>query len=795
VPDSRPSFKEIFREIPFWILLVVTIAYFYRPLFLGETFFFRDIYNHIYPQKRLFAELVLSSQLPLWDPYRHGGQPFLANMNNSVLYPSNLLYLIMPTVTALNIDIVLHIGLAALATYVLARMLGFNPFAAAASGLIYAFSGPSLSLPNIWPYAALHPPLILLFWHLFCLENNKRWFFLTVLFGAIQIFAGHPEMTAITFAILIIWTFAFPYQGNFFARIMHLLLAMIAIFATAAIQLIPMAELVQHSSRSQGIRPDTFFAWSVNPKRYPELVFPNFLGSVYSLSPGDQWGLALEELATPYILSLYFGIPALMLAVMGALNKNSTPEFPRRIRIVLLILGAFSFIAMAGRHIPGFRELIIAIPAITIFRYPVKFILLAVLPISLLAGFQLHCLIQNSELRNLRIPLAVASFIATCLGLLSIFLFVFPAMSAHFLSGYFPGGGYPALNGIRTSTLHTAAVSILFTLFLSLVSMRNQPKFNVLLCCLIGLDLMIAGSDVNHFAPREFFTDAPSLARYIKTQIEDGKLYRTPDYGSVKIRSSDSVVADRWRLEMLSNYTASMYGIAVVFHEDYDWLESKRMEALSQKMRQLPWQQRKPVLTSADVRFILTADELKLPGVHLVQVIKNSTSAPYFLYRNEGCGGQPFFVPNSLIEPDTKQILKMITSPNFDPCTTLVLEESTVGVGIHGTANAFVKLINTSANSTSHSIVTDKPGFLVFSEPSIPGWKWTIDGWTVNAVRANFAFQAVAVPAGKHQVDRIYRPASFVIGSAISLITLVSLALTSVTKKTIRVPNEIAEPI
>jgi hypothetical protein len=219
------------------------------------------------------------------------------------------------------------------------------------------------------------------------------------------------------------------------------------------------------------------------------------------------------------------------------------------------------------------------------------------------------------------------------------------------------------------------------------------------------------------------------------------------------------------------------------------------MEALSQKMRQLPWQQRKPVLTSADVRFILTADELKLPGVHLVQVIKNSTSAPYFLYRNEGCGGQPFFVPNSLIEPDTKQILKMITSPNFDPCTTLVLEESTVGVGIHGTANAFVKLINTSANSTSHSIVTDKPGFLVFSEPSIPGWKWTIDGWTVNAVRANFAFQAVAVPAGKHRVDRIYRPASFVIGSAISLISLVSLALTSVTKKTIRVPNEIAEPI
>jgi hypothetical protein len=794
VPASRPSFNEIFREIPFWILLVVTIAFFYRPLFLGETFFFRDIYNHIYPQKRLFAELVLSGQLPLWDPYRHGGQPFLANMNNSVLYPSNVLYLIKPIVTALNIDIVLHIALAAAAAYMLARVLGFNQFAAACSGLIYAFSGPTLSLPNIWPYAALHPPLMLLFWHLYCLENNKRWFLLTVLVGVIQIFAGHPEMTAITFAIIFLWTLIYPYQANTTARILHFLLLLIAVLATAAIQLIPMAELVQHSSRSQGIRPETFFAWSVNPKRFPELIFPNFLGSVYSLSPLDQWGLGLEELATPYILSLYFGMPALILAVMGSVNRLATSEFPRRIRILLLMLVIFSFVVMAGRHIPGFREFIIRVPALTIFRYPVKLILLAVLPISLLAGFQLHCLIQNSELRQLRIPLAIASFIATCLMLLAIFLFVFPAISAHFLSGYFPGGGYPALKGMQASILHTAAVSILFTLFLSLASMRNQPKFNVLLCFLIGLDLLAAGSEVNHFAPREFFTDAPSLARYIKTEIKDGKLYRSPDYGSVKIHSKDSVVADRWRLEMLSNYTASMYGIPVVFHEDYDWLESKRMEALSQKMRLLPWQQRLPVLTSAGVQFILTSDELELPGLRLIQVIRNSSNPSYFLYRNNSCAGNSFFVPNSIIESDSRKLLKMITNPNFDPCTTVLIEESTIGAGIHGVAKASVKLIRATANSTSHSIVSDKPGFLVFSEPFIAGWKWTVDGWTVNAVRANFAFQAVAVPAGKHEVNRSYMPASFVVGSAISLIAFVSLTVASVTKKTINVTSEIAEP-
>ncbi len=794
MPDLRISLKKIPREIPFWILFAVTIAFFYRPLFLGETFFFRDLYNHIYPQKKLFSELVLSGQLPLWDPFRHGGQPFLANMNNSVLYPSNLLYLILSPITALNIDIVLHVALAALCAYTLARVLGLNQIAAAVSGLIYAFSGPALSLPNIWPYAAFHPPIILLFWHFYCLENNKRWFVLTVLIGAIQVFAGHPEMTALTLATLLAWTLVFPYQGDLIRRLARLFLLGIAILATAAIQLIPMAELVQHSSRTHGIRPDAFFAWSVDPKRYPELLFPGFLGSVYSFSKNDQWGLAFEELGTPYILSLYFGVPALVLAIMGGFNKIYNNEFPRRIRILLLILVAFSFLAMGGRHVPGFRKLIEVIPVITIFRYPVKFVLLAPLPLALLAGFQLQQLMQTSERRDLRIPITVVWIIAGSTALLMGFLMIFPSISSHFLWTYFSSDGNAALRGIRSSTLHTAAVSILLALCVTLTTMRNQPKLNTLLSFLIGFDLLLSGSAVNHFAPREFLTDVPALATSIRKEIGDGKLYRTPDHGSVKILSNDIVLANRWRLEMLSNYTASMYGIPVVFHEDYDWLEVERMVKLAQNLMQLPWERWLPVLSSAGVRFILTSDRIRIPGLRLVQVIGNSSNTPYFLYRNEGCAGRVFFVSNSDIEPDSNKLLNTITNPGFDPCTTLLLEKSTVGTGAHASANASIRLNKATSDATSHLVITDKPGFLVFSEPYSPGWKWSIDGWTVQAVRANFAFSAVAVPAGKHQVDRIYRPASFRVGCAISFIALTSLTLTSVIKKTIKLPNEIIAP-
>lgn len=790
----RPSFKEIFREIPFWGLLLVTIAFFHRPLFFNETFFFRDIYNQIYPQKKLFSELVLSGQFPLWDPYRHGGQPFLANMNNSVLYPSNLLYLFLSPVTALNIDFVLHVALAALSAYLLARVLGFNKIAACASGIIYAFSGPSLSLLNIWPYAAFHLPLIFLFWHLYCLEKGRRWFVLAVLVGVIQIFAGHPEMTAMTFASLVVWTFVFPYEGKMIPRIATLFLLFIAILAAAAIQLVPMMELVSHSGRSHGIRPDVFFAWSVNPKRYPELFFPNFLGSVYSLSKSNQWGMSFEELGTPYILSLYFGISALSLAIMGGLNKSSNYEFPRRIRIALLILIAFSFIAMGGRFVPGFRKLVEVVPVITIFRYPVKFILMALLPVALLAGFQLHHLMQTSADRSLRIASAILSFIATSFALLLIFLIAFPSLSSHLLGTYFSNDGNAALKGIRGSVLHAAAFSILLTLCIALASYRKQANLNGTLLLVIGLDLLLSGSVVNHYAPREFFTDVPDLAIFIKKQIGDGKLYRTEDhfFSNYKVVSEDVVFSDRERLETLSNYVASMYGIPVVFHEDYDWLENDRISKLSQKFQRFRWERRLATLSAAGVRFVLTSDEIRIPGLPLVQIITNPNNIRYFLYRNATCTGKVIFASNSMIEPDSDKLLNILTNSNFDPCTTIVLEHSTVGAGAHANANASIKLISSTASSSSYQVITDKPGFLIYTEPYIPGWKWIVDGWRVEPVRANFAFQAVAVPAGKHQIDRTYWPGSFVIGSAISLTALVFLSIGCAIRKTSKVPNELA---
>jgi len=69
----------------------------------------------------------------------------------------------------------------------------------------------------------------------------------------------------------------------------------------------------------------------------------------------------------------------------------------------------------------------------------------------------------------------------------------------------------------------------------------------------------------------------------------------------------------------------------------------------------------------------------------------------------------------------------------------------------------------------------ESAGYIVISNAAWRGWRAYVDGGAVKPLRANHAFLAVHVPAGRHEVDLRYLPASFVRGRAVSVATLVLL--------------------
>jgi hypothetical protein len=73
----------------------------------------------------------------------------------------------------------------------------------------------------------------------------------------------------------------------------------------------------------------------------------------------------------------------------------------------------------------------------------------------------------------------------------------------------------------------------------------------------------------------------------------------------------------------------------------------------------------------------------------------------------------------------------------------------------------------------------DAAGMIVVVDAWDPGWHARVDGRATDLLRANGAFRAVAVPAGRHVVEMRYRPWSVPVGLGATLAGLLVLAVGS----------------
>src|SRR5207248_11046826 len=82
------------------------------------------------------------------------------------------------------------------------------------------------------------------------------------------------------------------------------------------------------------------------------------------------------------------------------------------------------------------------------------------------------------------------------------------------------------------------------------------------------------------------------------------------------------------------------------------------------------------------------------------------------------------------------------------------------------------------AQFSPHRIEADleavEPSVVVLSQSFYYLWRASVDGSPTPLLRANLAFQALQVPAGRHHLALVYRDRYFLIGAIISLIALIA---------------------
>ncbi|HEU4521448.1 MAG TPA: hypothetical protein VFT12_05560 [Thermoanaerobaculia bacterium] len=744
--------RSIVREWPLWLLVATVVAFFLRPL-TTATFFFRDLYLLYLPKKLLLGLALREGTFPLWDPLAHNGAPFLGNPNHQALYPTNVLFLLLPELTAFNVNIVLQFVLCACGAYVFARLAGLGTAAAFVAGAAYTFCGYTLSTANLTALFALPwIPITLALAQRFVQRGGTIALTAAAISGAMPVFAGAPEAALMTWLTVLVWIVI-----GLSGRIVTALVIVALSGGISLVQTIPALELIRESGRAEARPFDDFARWSVSPARLGELVVPQFFGRTDALAEADYWGRNREDLGFPYLLSIYFGAPVLLLFLLGACARGEPME--RRQRWLLATLAVIAVALALGRYWPILAAIYDALPMLGTFRYPVKALMLGLLPIAVLAGRGASVLQASGRI--------VTATFAGGFVLVALLLAVQKTSPASFHDFVFDTSlGEEQSNHLSRNLLHASAAALAIVLVTLLrPTLRTRAAAAVVL-----LDLTAAGWNVNAFASRQLLEEPPPALEQVRAAAEGGRLYRAPEPGPVNVRapSNDIVWLIWWRIRTFFSYSAARYGIAVTLHPDYDDLAPRRIARLVTLSENAGWDRRLPLTAVAGASAIMTGDALE--GWKPVTSIASSDGRPVHLYANPHARRVRF--ASRAVVADDDGAMRMLQEP-FEP-DRVVLAEGTASMGCGGR----VVSVEAATDRVAAVVEAGCPGYVVFADTWFPGWRATVDGRDVSIRRADYAFSAVAVGAGRHRVEKIYRPQSVLwgaIGSAVSLLAALLL--------------------
>ena len=373
---------------------------------------------------------------------------------------------------------------------------------------------------------------------------------------------------------------------------------------------------------------------------------------------------------------------------------------------------------------------------ISIFRYPVKLVCIAALPLALLAGAGAGRIAEARRSIRLRFARAAGLAALTLAGFAAA-----EAASAGFASrvarAFFgaPSGLVPS-GGVALSLGHAALVS--GALALLLLFLREDVSWA--LAALVAADLLFASRGVNPTAPRALFAE-PRILADVRRAAGAGSLYRVPGGRAIDVAapSNDVVWLAKQNLDTLARYTAAGFGIPVPFHQDFDSLARVDVVRMTALVEGLPWTEKVPVLAASGVGAVLANSAISVPGLEPVAAWSNGR----FLYRIADTR------PPARFEADGE--------------TGRVLSDVVERPGAR-------RLETDSASA----------GSLVVAVPYWEGWAATVDGNPADVRLSSVILQSVSVPAGRHVVRLDYWPPGLTAGFLVSAASALLLAFVAV---------------
>ena len=147
------------------------------------------------------------------------------------------------------------------------------------------------------------------------------------------------------------------------------------------------------------------------------------------------------------------------------------------------------------------------------------------------------------------------------------------------------------------------------------------------------------------------------------------------------------------------------------------------------------------------------------------------------IYENERALPRAYVVSRGSVLASPAGALARVRAADFDPRQEVVLEaEQMPPVEGLSAAASRAEVVQHRPNRVLIDAELKGDGFLVLGDSYDDGWIARADGQPTAIYRANYAFRAVRLGPGRHRVEFVYRPRGFVVGAALTLLSLAALA-------------------
>jgi hypothetical protein len=740
-PALKPrAADEWFTPGRFALFLALVVAAAFPGILLGSTtFIVRDFGMFSYPTAYFHRQSFWRGELPLWNPFNHCGLPFLAQWNTLTLYPPSLIYLLLPLSWSLSFFCLLHLYWGGLGMYFLAHRWTNHRLAAALAGVIFSFNGLSLNF-LMWPsHVATFSWLPWVVWlaQPAWREGGKH-MVLGILAAALQMLAGGPETIVFTWLILFAlacgdWICRNGPRGKMILRFsgIGLLVALVC-----AAQLLPFLELLARSQRDSGYSVTTH-DWSM-----PFWGWANFLVPLFRTSPTAQ-GLFLQN-GQYWTSSYYAGIGTVLLVAVAVWRVR---DWRVRALAALLLLG---MVLALGDGTWLYRGLRFCFPALGFVRYPVKFVILILALAPPLAAFGFAALARDFP-RARRFELGCAVAILILIG----GIVVVDWRSA------LPADAWRAT---WQSGLSRAAFLILILLFSAALSGshdRRQILFTCLLLMVFWLDLVTHVPTQNPGVNPAVYTPGwtrAQLKRDLQPRLGESRAMLAPAALEVLRYNPLPGLAETYLRNRLAIRVNCNLLDEVPQVDGFFSLTPREAHRLTR----LPYDQ--PDREFPALLDFWAVSQTTLPG-STYEWASRPTAMPIV-----SAGQRPVFA-------DDNTAFAALSQTNLDLRQIVFLSPEARG-GISATQQGAARVLASQFANQKVAIQTEAPApsLVVISQTYYPAWKAYVDGQPVKLWRANYAFQALQVPAGRHQIELRYEDRTLLIGAILSALGLLACA-------------------